>query len=344
MRARRRNAEGHDAGDVTHSCTALCFMEARPGNHAILRLHLSTTPCMLDLRPTPGSPFDCAMRRAHLPLLASFLAIALLGLGCASEPAPDERTSVSPTDTLVLTTRADSVAHRLLQAHGADAWAAAPFLRFDFGIETPSGTQTIARHLWNRRTGAYRIEWSSHPDSSYVALVNVDTVQNGRLPGTVYRNGTPLTGTADTLARERAYARFVNDTYWLLSPLKVFDPGVRRTYVADSSTATHDVLRLSFNEVGRTPGDRYWLYVSKDTGRLDRWAYHLQGMPENAPPQVYEWTEYRALTTPAGTVHLAARKEAVGADRALLTPPRTLSHAPADSAFSARTPMLGPTP
>jgi hypothetical protein len=184
------------------------------------------------------------MRRVCVPLLAAFLTVALLGLGCASEPAPDGGASVAPTDTLVPTTRADSVAYRLLQAHGADAWASAPVLRFDFGIESPNGTQIIARHLWNRRTGAYRIEWSAGPDSSYVALVNVRTVQDGRLPGTVYRNGTPLTGTADTLARERAYARFVNDTYWLLSPLKVFDPGVRRTYVADSSTATHDVLRL----------------------------------------------------------------------------------------------------
>jgi hypothetical protein len=284
------------------------------------------------------------MRCVRRPLLAAFLATALLGLGCASEPAPDGGTSGGSTDTIVPTTRADSVAYRLLQAHGADAWASAPFLRFDFGIETPNGTQTIARHLWNRQTGAYRIEWSAGPDSSYVALVNVRTVQEGRLPGTVYRNGTPLTGTADTLARERAYVRFVNDTYWLLSPLKVFDPGVRRTYVADSSTATHDVLRLSFNGVGRTPGDQYWLYVSTETGRLDRWAYHLQGMPADAPPQVYTWTDYRDLTTPTGTVRLAARKEALGSDRALLTRPRTLSHTPADSAFSARRPMLGPTP
>jgi hypothetical protein len=299
---------------------------------------------MLDARPFLGSPFYRAMRRVCLPLLAAFLTVALLGLGCASEPAPDGGASVAPTDTLVPTTRADSVAYRLLQAHGADAWASAPVLRFDFGIESPNGTQIIARHLWNRRTGAYRIEWSAGPDSSYVALVNVRTVQDGRLPGTVYRNGTPLTGTADTLARERAYARFVNDTYWLLSPLKVFDPGVRRTYVADSSTATHDVLRLSFHEVGRTPGDQYWLYVSTKTGRLDRWAYHLQGMPADAPPQVYTWTDYRDLTTPTGTVRLAARKEALGSDRALLTRPRTLSHTPADSAFSARRPMLGPTP
>jgi hypothetical protein len=281
------------------------------------------------------------MLRVRLPLLIAFVATALVGLGCASEPEPEGGTAMAPTDTIELQTRADSVAYRLLQAHGADAWASAPYLRFDFGIEMPDGRQTIARHLWNRKTGEYRIEWSKGPDSSYVALVNARDVQDGRLGGTVYLNGEELTGTADTTARTTAYARFVNDTYWLLSPLKVFDPGVNRTYLPDSSTADHDVLKLTFNDVGRTPGDQYWLYVSKETGQLDQWAYHLQGMPEKAPPQSYDWTGYQALKAPEGTVRLSARKEAIGADRALLTDNLALPSSPPDGAFSNPEPMLG---
>jgi hypothetical protein len=281
------------------------------------------------------------MLRVRLPLLIAFVATALVGLGCASEPEPEGGTAMAPTDTIELQTRADSVAYRLLQAHGADAWASAPYLRFDFGIEMPDGRQTIARHLWNRKTGEYRIEWSKGPDSSYVALVNARDVQDGRLGGTVYLNGEELTGTADTTARTTAYARFVNDTYWLLSPLKVFDPGVNRTHVPDSSTADHDVLKLTFNDVGRTPGDQYWLYVSKETGQLDQWAYHLQGMPEKAPPQSYDWTGYQALKAPEGTVRLSTRKEAIGADRALLTDNLALPSSPPDGAFSNPEPMLG---
>jgi len=282
------------------------------------------------------------MPRIRRSLITAFLATALLGLGCASESEPDGTASaVAPTDTIELQTRADSVAYRLVQTHGMDAWASAPYLRFDFGIETPDGQQTIARHLWNRQTGDYRIEWSTGPDSSYVALVNAREVQDSRLAGTVYLNGNELTGSADSTARKTAYARFVNDTYWLLSPLKVFDPGVNRSYLSDSSTAEHDVLHLTFNDVGRTPGDQYWLYVSKETGRLDRWAYHLQGMPEKAPPQFYDWTGYRELTAPNGTVRLAERKEAVGADRALLTNNLALPSTPPDGAFSNPEPMLG---
>lgn len=282
------------------------------------------------------------MMRARFPLLATLVVAGLFWTACASDSTTESGpTTTAPTDTIAPETRADSVAYRLLQAHGADAWATAPYLRFNFGIETPNGGQTIARHLWNRTTGEYRIEWSAGPDSSYVALVNVREQRDGRLDGTVYLNGNELTGAAGESAREQAYGRFVNDTYWLLAPLKVYDPGVNRTYLADSSTADHDVIQLTFNDVGRTPGDQYWLYVSTETGQLDRWAYHLQGMPDDAPPQFYDWTQYQELQAPDGTVRLAPRKEAVGADRALLTNQLALPESPPDGAFSTPTPILG---
>lgn len=273
-------------------------------------------------------------------LFAVLLGGALLWSGCAGETDAPEP-SAAPTDTISLDTKADSVAHRLIQAHGAEAWATAPYLRFNFGLDTPDGAQTFARHLWNRQTGEYRIEWSTGPDSSYVALVNVRDVQDGRVAGSVYLNGTELTGTADREARAEAYGRFVNDTYWLLSPLKVFDPGVNRAYVPDSSTAQHDVITLTFNDVGRTPGDQYWLYVSTETGELDQWAFHLQGMPDEAPPQFYDWTGYKTLEAPGGPVRLAARKEAVAGNQALLTNNLRLPSAPPEGAFTNPEPMLG---
>jgi hypothetical protein len=281
-----------------------------------------------------------AMTRFRFSLLSVLFVGGILAAGCTSGSDSGENEVVVPSDTIAPKTRADSVAYRLLQAHGADAWATAPYLRFDFGLETPEGIRTIARHLWNRTTGEYRIEWSTGPDSSYVALVNAQQDRDGRLAGIVYLNGEERTGAADSTARETAYVRFVNDTYWLLSPLKVFDPGVNRAYLPDSSTAEHDVLHVTFDDVGRTPGDQYWLYVSKETGRLDRWAYHLQQMPEEAPPRYYDWSHYQELSAPDGTVHLAVRKEAVGAEQALLTNNLSFPNSPPKGAFSAPEPIL----
>jgi hypothetical protein len=286
-----------------------------------------------------------------VPRLSSIPVLVVLGIlwvGCASDPGPsnaDSSAEAAPshTDTLTLDSKADSVAHRLMTAHGADALDSAPYLRFNFAVETPKGTRVIARHLWDRTTGDYRVEWQSGPDSSYVALVNVRNVTDKMPVGTAYLNGTELTGTAAEEARREAYGRFINDTYWLLAPLKVFDSGVNRNSLPDSATAQHDVLHLTFGDVGLTPGDEYWLYVSKGTGRLDQWAYHLQSMGEDTPPQRFDWTGYTTLQAPDGPVELATRKEAVGAEQAIVTNELALPARPPDGAFSTPEPMLAPS-
>jgi hypothetical protein len=266
--------------------------------------------------------------------------LGLIASGCGSNTGSSTEEVPSPTDTLTLDSKADSVAYRLMEAHGADAFASAPYVRFNFAVETPKGTRVIGRHLWNRTTGDYRVEWQSGPDSSYVALVNVRNVEDDTPAGEVYLNGEKLGGDAAQTARKKAYGRFINDTYWLLAPLKGFDPGVNRSYAADSSTAEHDVLHLTFGEVGLTPGDEYWLHVSTETGRLDRWAFHLQGMSENDPPQAFTWTNYETLQAPEGPVELAVRKEAIGAEQAILTNELALPSSPPQGAFSAPEPML----
>lgn len=216
------------------------------------------------------------------------------GVGC--QMAEGER----PT----LETRADSVAARLVEASGGfDAWERLPYLRFDFAVFRDSARHLVARHLWDRRSGDYRLEIPAGPDTTHVVLFNVETQE-----GAAYVNGEPLDEASTEQMIEDAYRRFINDSYWLLAPTKVFDPGVRRTYVADSSTAETDVLHLRFGEVGLTPDDRYWLYVDRETGRLQRWAFVLQGNPQ-APPNFFEWTGYEAYEAPSGTVHLASRKE-----------------------------------
>jgi hypothetical protein len=233
----------------------------------------------------------------------------------------------------------DTVAERLMDAHGAAAFQQAPYLRFTFAVERDGNAGAPIRHLWNRRTGDYRVEWTQN-DSLLVALINVNDVSGGTPAGTVYHEGAAVEGARGARLRAHAYRRYINDTYWLLAPLKVMDPGVNRSYVADSSDAAHHVLHLTFGDVGLTPGDEYWLYVDRDTGRLDRWAFHLESMPDEAPPSVFNWTAYEALETPGGTVHLATRHAAAGGPVAILTDDIALPASPPDGAFSDPLPML----
>ena len=69
-----------------------------------------------------------------------------------------------------------------------------PFLRFDFRSSTPGDTARARpprRHLWDRQTGAYRLEMA-RPDSAIVALFNVNEARAGR----VFVNGAPVADTA----------------------------------------------------------------------------------------------------------------------------------------------------
>jgi len=57
------------------------------------------------------------------------------------------------------------------------------------------------------------------------------------------------------------------------------DPGVNLDYDGEKKIdrQTYDVLKLTFENVGLTPGDTYWAYVNRETHLIDRWEYILEG-------------------------------------------------------------------
>ena len=68
----------------------------------------------------------------------------------------------------------------------------------------------------------------------------------------------------------------MNDSYWLFMPFKLKDTGVTLSYLKEDMTQIgelSDVLRLTFKEVGATPDNAYWIWVSKDQNLIKQWAY-----------------------------------------------------------------------
>ncbi|MDX1531372.1 MAG: hypothetical protein R3362_07590 [Rhodothermales bacterium] len=264
--------------------------------------------------------------------------LVLLGVGCASETDPLEpRETPEPAAPAIpvaptLETRADSVAWRIVEASGGlAAWEALPGLRFDFGVERDGQQQIAARHLWDKRTGRYRVEWPADEAGTYVGLFSAwpDSVR-------VYFDGQRV---ADPALETEARRRTINDQYWLLAPLKLFDPGVTRTAAPDSSDAATDAIRLSFDDVGMTPGDQYWLFADRETGQLVRWTFLLQD-DATGTPRSFRWTGYASLQGPAGPVSLATRKESTGGPVAILTDRLGPIDAPDASVFTDPQPRL----
>ena len=85
----------------------------------------------------------------------------------------------------------------------------------------------------------------------------------------------------------------MNDTYWLLMPYKMTDPGVVLAYDGElkEGDAAWDKVRLTFDGVGLTPKDKYWAFVNRKTGMVDRWDFVLKG--EDKPPSSFTWEGWK---------------------------------------------------
>lgn len=240
-------------------------------------------------------------------ILGALTLLATLGAGAA---AP------SPTDV-----RAESLVEEMVKAMGGrDSWDRARFLRFDWVVEREGKTQVTVRHLWDRYEGRYRVEWESRQGDDVVALFNINT-----RTGHVFLNGEPARDEDEQKYLDQAYARFINDSYWLLMPWKLRDPGVKLEYAGEArlNGQTYDLLHVSFKGVGLTPGDHYWAYINRRTRLMDRWAYFLQsyaGAPRLEKATPWEWRRWEEI----GGLRLAREKVRVGENMRIYFPVLTV--------------------
>lgn len=185
--------------------------------------------------------------------------------------------------------KAVAVADRVMQALGGeDAWKATRYLRFDFAVDRGGKTVMSRAHTWDKWTGRYRVEGKDKDGKDLVVTMNVNTKE-----GQAALAGAPLAGDALKAALDTAYAWWVNDMYWLLMPYKMRDPGVTLAMAGheEKGADSWDRVLLTFDNVGLTPKDKYWVYVNTKTGLVDRWEFVLKG--EKTPPVPFEWKGWK---------------------------------------------------
>jgi hypothetical protein len=182
--------------------------------------------------------------------------------------------------------RAIAIADGVIDSLGGRArWDRLAGLRWTFESAVGDSLRPGRRHAWDKRTGWHRVEGRNRQGQSFVLIARLG--EEGA--GMAWVDGTPIAG--DSLARllGRAQSMWINDTYWMLMPYKLRDPGVRLQYAGESREGdrTYDRLALSFDRVGETPGDRYWVWVDRASHRVEKWEYVLEGEPP--PPEVWTW-------------------------------------------------------
>jgi hypothetical protein len=248
----------------------------------------------------------------------SLAAVAAAVLLATSPPAP----AAAASDP-----RATALADEVMKAlGGASAWSATRYLRFDFAVEGEGKTILSRAHTWDKATGRYRLEGKDKEGQAFLTVMNLNTKS-----GSAWLAGRRLSGRQERKQLDNAHAAWINDTYWLLMPYKLKDPGVNLAYDGDEASGGSEwaKLLLTFDDVGLTPKDKYWVYVNKKTHLVDRWDYILDGA--RGPATTFLWKGWKAY----GRIQLAPERVDPQKGTRIFFPVLEAPASVPDSAFAA---------
>ncbi|SHJ39428.1 hypothetical protein SAMN02745146_3018 [Hymenobacter daecheongensis DSM 21074] len=234
------------------------------------------------------------MKNPVICLWAAALAAAVL----PALPAPAQNPSAPPkVKPLLIDGRADqagsdakalALADRVMtQMGGPEAWQKARLLGWDF--------LDGSYQLWDKYTGDFH--WQK---GDLVANYNLNTKV-----GRAYKAGQDISATDEgKKLLDKMYPIWVNNSWWLVMPFKLRDPGVTLTHqgagkLMDGTPA--EVLHMTFQNVGVTPDNKYELLINPKTNLVEEWAYFPKAA-DAQPAFRRRWTEYRTY----GSLQLAA--------------------------------------
>ncbi len=140
-------------------------------------------------------------------------------------------------------------------------------------------------HVWDKWTGDIRIT-----TGDTVVLMNIHS-KDGR----AWKAGEALTGDALAEQLDGGYKAWVNDSYWLVMPYKLKDSGVTLRYVGEGAMEdgrAADIVQMTFEDVGVTPQNKYHVWLARDTGLVEQWAYFPTADLEE-PGFVTPWADWQ---------------------------------------------------
>ena len=179
--------------------------------------------------------------------------------------------------------KAVALAEKTIQAMGgADAWKQVAAIRFNFQVEPQGKPARAVKHLWDRKNNRAHLEETDPAGKTKVVWLDL-----GKKEGHAWLDKQEVKGEELKKSLEWAYSRWINDTYWLIMPLKALDRGVNLKQEGEKEG--HEILHLSFEKVGETPGDQYWAHINKQTGLMNRWQYTL----EDGTKGDWNWVEWQ---------------------------------------------------
>lgn len=140
---------------------------------------------------------------------------------------------------------ADQVANEMLAALNKPAWDTLKYIKWTFPRER--------KYVWDKTNNTAIISWGDDHEV-HLRLDDVD--------GKVYKAGSLISGEDAESAKQTAWSNWCNDSFWLIAPYKVFDPGTTRSMAKDDDGK--EGLLITYESGGVTPGDRYLWFLDEN--------------------------------------------------------------------------------
>lgn len=146
---------------------------------------------------------------------------------------------------------AEALAAKMLNAINHEAYKETRFLEWSFA-------RGAHHYKWDKKENTVEVKWKD-----FVVNLNLSSYSQSKAT----KAGVQLQKAAKKKASAKAVSFFNNDSFWLVAPFKVFDPGTERGIVLleDGSQA----LLVTYTSGGSTPGDSYL------------WKLGANGFPES---------------------------------------------------------------
>ncbi len=180
-------------------------------------------------------------------ILIVLIAIVFIGIKLLSEKKPEA----------VPSEQGDALAEKVLDAINKPAFDSIHYLQWTF----PGGRQ----YFWDKRANNAVIEWGTNK-----VVLDLDTQT-----GIAYEDSKEVPAESSDSKLNKAWSNWCNDSFWMIAPFKLFDPGTTRSII---SSEEERGLLVEYASGGVTPGDSY-LWILDEQNRPTGWKMWTSILP-----------------------------------------------------------------
>lgn len=156
----------------------------------------------------------------------------------ASEELPEGHSGV----------KADKVAQEVMLRLNKPAFDTIPYLQWEF-------FRAGQKYFWDKKNNNAVIEWGDNK-----VIMDLDSQQ-----ARSFSNGAEQSGAEHDKLKAKAWSNWCNDSFWMIAPFKLNDPGTTRELVALEDGQQGDLgLKITYVSGGVTPGDSYLWYLDEN--------------------------------------------------------------------------------